>query len=579
MQTTQFKLVDALQRIKENNFTIPNFQRKFKWTGSQVKLLIDSMARNYPIGSFLLLTKSLDLELASRNIEAIIRDGIPPDDLLGTVKVENNEVYYVLDGQQRLTSIARVLLNAHPERVYYFDLKQMLESFPRNETNWIALRKSSKNDQRKEKGRLIRSDVCLNVTTLEVFIAEYLESEDFPELKNDRQTLFKKAAEIKTIFERIRNYQLPAIILERDANIDSVCRVFETINTTGTKLDTFDLAVAKYYPEVDLHSLWQKTIKTHKVLREFDVNGERALQCLVLYRSGNLIRKYDEPTRGAILSLDKSYVDENWDYIVQNLASVYEWAKHQGARGDTLPNHGLLVTLAGAKACIPNFSEDNFTEWYFLKNLSIGGRQAGNYLIANDFWELYQNFQNNKKIEPIQIAFNANILLKLKSKIDNKFRTIINLMLKSIRIDLWSGRTILPESEIQMHHIFPQYLKGEKDFTSHTSLLSICNQIPILATSNNAISNRHPDDYIGELIEKHTKSGTLGGLQSRFDDYLIPINVEDQKSFDLLSIANIDEFVTQRANLIIERLQKIIGVNSILKTSEIEEEDEEEDEY
>ena len=360
MQTTQFKLVDALQRIKENNFTIPNFQRKFKWTGSQVKLLIDSMARNYPIGSFLLLTKSLDLELASRNIEAIIRDGIPPDDLLGTVKVENNEVYYVLDGQQRLTSIARVLLNAHPERVYYFDLKQMLESFPRNETNWIALRKSSKNDQRKEKGRLIRSDVCLNVTTLEVFIAEYLESEDFPELKNDRQTLFKKAAEIKTIFERIRNYQLPAIILERDANIDSVCRVFETINTTGTKLDTFDLAVAKYYPEVDLHSLWQKTIKTHKVLREFDVNGERALQCLVLYRSGNLIRKYDEPTRGAILSLDKSYVDENWDYIVQNLASVYEWAKHQGARGDTLPNHSLLVTLAGAKACIPNFSEDNF---------------------------------------------------------------------------------------------------------------------------------------------------------------------------------------------------------------------------
>ena len=78
MQTTSFSLGELLRRAKEGTLTVPQFQRPFVWRPSQVKLLIDSISRSYPIGSLLLLDEKQDLELASRSIAAEIRDGYPP---------------------------------------------------------------------------------------------------------------------------------------------------------------------------------------------------------------------------------------------------------------------------------------------------------------------------------------------------------------------------------------------------------------------------------------------------------------------------------------------------------------------
>ncbi len=65
----------------------------------QVKLLVDSLSRSYPIGSLLLLTKKPNLPLASRSIEAVIRDGYPPDEVLHVSEPQSAEVFYILDGQ------------------------------------------------------------------------------------------------------------------------------------------------------------------------------------------------------------------------------------------------------------------------------------------------------------------------------------------------------------------------------------------------------------------------------------------------------------------------------------------------
>ena len=51
MQTTTYSLGELLRRIRDQDLTIPEFQRKFIWRESQVKLLIDSISRSYPIGS------------------------------------------------------------------------------------------------------------------------------------------------------------------------------------------------------------------------------------------------------------------------------------------------------------------------------------------------------------------------------------------------------------------------------------------------------------------------------------------------------------------------------------------------
>ena len=120
MQTTNLGLGELLERAREGSLKIPQFQRSFVWRESQVRLLIDSMSRSYPIGSLLLLDGKPDLRLESRSIEAEIREDYSPDDgtLSGKSETQPDVESYILDGQQRTTAIARVFLNSHPSKLY-----------------------------------------------------------------------------------------------------------------------------------------------------------------------------------------------------------------------------------------------------------------------------------------------------------------------------------------------------------------------------------------------------------------------------------------------------------------------------
>lgn len=60
MKTINYPLSELLRRAKDGSITIPQFQRPFVWRPSQVKLLIDSISRSYPIGSLLLLDENRD---------------------------------------------------------------------------------------------------------------------------------------------------------------------------------------------------------------------------------------------------------------------------------------------------------------------------------------------------------------------------------------------------------------------------------------------------------------------------------------------------------------------------------------
>jgi uncharacterized protein with ParB-like and HNH nuclease domain len=56
MRTVTYDLRALLRLARDGGFTIPVFQREFAWREAQVKLLVDSVSRNFPIGSLLVLT-------------------------------------------------------------------------------------------------------------------------------------------------------------------------------------------------------------------------------------------------------------------------------------------------------------------------------------------------------------------------------------------------------------------------------------------------------------------------------------------------------------------------------------------
>ena len=582
MQTTSYSLSELLGRVKEKNLTIPQFQRTFVWGESQVKLLVDSISRSYPIGALLILNKNPELPLASRSIEAEIRDGYPPSEILNDVHQTEVESY-ILDGQQRTTSIARVFLNAHPKKLYYFDLKSILEVHDREETSWICVRSRGRTEpDRKDNNRLLRADLILDQTKSDIYVSEYIEdSGDFEDI--DRETGRKYAASIKWIFETIRNYKIPVVTLDRNKGVESICRVFETINSTGTRLTTFDLAVARFFPRPDLRKLWEEALEEHSILREFNVDGERVLQVIYLTLAGR-DNKYPEPSRKNLLGLQSDMINREWTRASRALAMTYQWAQAQGARArsKTLPNHNVLVALAAIQNLLSDDlnkeiwpDSDFIRRWYFSKIIQAGASQASNYRIGQDFTALNKYITEGIHPHTEEVVLNSDIIFRIKPS-DVRYRSLQNIFAMTIRNDLISGANITSESVLHEHHIYPRNAHKTSNL-SLKMLDSICNRIPILAQTNQSLNEAYPREYLRKMADKARAQGTLGGLERRLRDCMIPGNPYEDSWADDFSIENFEVFCKKRAKLIISRVRDIIGdslKDEQLSEDEMVEEDE-----
>ena len=581
MQTTSYSLGELLRRVKDQDLTIPQFQRKFIWRESQVRLLIDSISRSYPIGSLLILDKKPDLPLASRSIQATIREGYPPDDLLNEVERQTETESYILDGQQRTTSIARVFLNAHPTKLYYFDLKAILESHPAEETSWIRFRTRGKTEpHRKDNNRLLRADLVLDQKKTDVYVSEYMEdSGDFTGV--DRKSVRENSAFIKGIFETIRNYKIPVVTLDRERGIESVCRVFETINSTGTRLRTFDLAVARFFPKPDLRKLWEDALESYPILKDFDVDGEQVLQVLCLALDGR------EPSRKNQLDLSSDVIKQEWARSSEILAITYQWAQAQGARPKrpepgpgTLPNSNILVALAAVRSL---FSSDDLSSdiwpdndfirrWYFSKIMRAGASQASNYRIGQDFSALRRYVEEKVQPHPEEVILNTDVILRIRST-DVRYRSLLNVFATTIRQDLISGEIINSESKLHDHHIYPRNSHKRHDLPQ-SMLDSICNRIPILDKSNQALNEAYPQDYFKRMADQARAQGTLDGLRRRLHDCMIPGDPGESTWPDSFALDQFEGFCRRRAELIVSRVREIIGES--LKISSLSEDEMEE---
>src|SRR5450759_4075294 len=113
---TPERILQLASRVLEGDIILPEFQRPFVWKPRQVLELMDSVYRNYPIGS--LLVWESNQKLASKRSIA---------DLEVAERSEKYPVNYLLDGQQRLSAICGVIhwTPGNPKSVWnvVFDLK------------------------------------------------------------------------------------------------------------------------------------------------------------------------------------------------------------------------------------------------------------------------------------------------------------------------------------------------------------------------------------------------------------------------------------------------------------------------
>jgi len=201
------RIEELVRRVKDGDIKLPKFQRPFVWKRADVLMLWDSIYKGYPIGSVLLwLTRQ---RLASeREI----------GDLNVSPRAEEYPTNYLLDGQQRLSSLCGVLFwpGKDPKSIWNvaFDLRDEHFFHPEEALSAWHFPLS----------RLLET---------REFLAQCALFQHLP----DATDLNERA---QRLLSSVKDYKVAAVILA-DMDLNKVGPVFERINSKGRRLTIVDL--------------------------------------------------------------------------------------------------------------------------------------------------------------------------------------------------------------------------------------------------------------------------------------------------------------------------------------------------
>lgn len=116
-------IVNLLNQIKEKEIVLPAIQRSFVWGERDIRMLLDSIMRGYPIGIALLWETYEDIQFRH-----FIRDHNAGLQYTFRNNSSRKRLKVVLDGQQRLQSLFIALYGTHKGRPLYFDILSGLET-------------------------------------------------------------------------------------------------------------------------------------------------------------------------------------------------------------------------------------------------------------------------------------------------------------------------------------------------------------------------------------------------------------------------------------------------------------------
>ena len=205
-QASSYAIHELIALVENGTIRIPHFQRGQRWGPGDVAKLFDSIYKGYPIGTLLFWKRpalETDMQLGSHSI-GLLRIQAP----------ERRDALWVVDGQQRITSLATALLSLEGTggavRALYFNLDK--ERF-----GWRPRSPRDTHLPVREAYKLPR-------------VMAWLRERNLDEPLQDRA--FKLA-------DRLRNYRIPsyAVTTEVEGDMAPLREVFDRINTFGKRMN------------------------------------------------------------------------------------------------------------------------------------------------------------------------------------------------------------------------------------------------------------------------------------------------------------------------------------------------------
>jgi hypothetical protein len=306
---------EILDLVPRGQIRVPAFQRGFVWDPDQVAYLMDSVYKQYPFGSLLLWRT---------------REQLRHERSLGPFRLPDRNpdypVDYVLDGQQRLTSIFGVFQTdiqpdpSVPWADVYFDLAADVHA---QESQFVALPSGETDPRRHFPLRTLFNSIPYRRAT------EQLSDQDIIRI-DEMQARFKES-------------RIPFQLLTTEDRA-RVAIVFARINRTGVPLDTLQLLTAWTWSEE--FDLQREFDDLRDDLSRFGFAGVGEDSDLILRCCAAVLAGDASPT--TLVGLRGSDVRARFEEVVNGLMGAIDFLKnnlHVQALGN-LPFSTLLVPLS-----------------------------------------------------------------------------------------------------------------------------------------------------------------------------------------------------------------------------------------
>lgn len=514
-----------ISRLIDGTIRIPGFQRRFVWPPQKAALLMDSLYKQYPVGSILLWRTSQRLKRENR---------------LGIFQLPEPQkdypIDYVLDGQQRLTSIFTTFqlqlspVAEDPETwlpIYYdFHAEQDAQ-----DSKFVAL-----NDAEVDKDRHF---------PLATFFDPVTFSTETRALEETRHR------EIANVQQRFLTTLLPVQTFETEDRA-SVAIVFERVNRMGIPLDTYQLLTAwTWSDDFDLQQRFEALAEEFEDFGFRDVGDDSDL----MMRCCAAVLQHDAaPT--SLVDMNGAEVRDRFPNIEDAIRRSVDFLRtnFHVRHVRFLPYSSLLAPLSAFFSINPSASvsaeqHQELTKWFWRSCFSH--RYSGNPQrnITRDIEEAVK-LRNGSESKLSEIVVDVDGSYFLENVFS--FRTVASktliLMLATLHPrSFLSGETIQLDDVLsepnrrEYHHCYP---KAAALAEGHPSRLinSLANIAIISRAENREISDKLPSIYRNkmpvDIIEIASRA-------------LVP---------DSLFADQFEEFVTGRAKLLGETARKLCAL-------------------
>lgn len=539
--STKDDLKKILERVHDGQLQLPDFQRDYVWNDEDIKSLVASVAKGFPVGALLTLQTGGEVRFKPRALEGAKPDHDRPDVLL-------------LDGQQRMTSMYQATFGRDAvktktpkgklvHRFYYLDIQRALQAGADLGEAIIGV----------PGDRIVRSNfgrtVDLDLSTSE---KEY-QNDHFPLnqvfdsrdwfygwrdywREQDRDRAPDEKAFVKLVLERIERYEMPIIELDRANSREAICLVFEKVNVGGKKLDAFELLTAVYAAdEFDLREDWRGTgtepgrkdrivglEHRRDVLR--DTSAMDVLQaCSILYtrdlrataraegKEGKELPQVS-CTRASVLALPKEAYEQYADAVEAGYRAAASFSNELDVYWKRdVPYPSLTLALAAVHAILGHeartaAAKEKMSRWYWSVALGELYGSSTESRLARDVPELVRWVRGGEPPRALDEAlFQTSRFRSLRSRNAAAYKAIHALLMDRGARDFSTGKKAdlmtAHDDQIDIHHVFPQkWCKAQG--IPPSAYNSVLNKTPLSRRTNQVIGGDAPSVYLRKIEEK-----------------------------------------------------------------------------